>query len=85
MFRRSFGVSDLPQVFDYASMPSLELSARSQVLTASQRLGHYRTGQSLLALPCHGSRKKEPPPADGRFEALVTCHLEGLRVREGGA
>ena len=29
-------------------------------------------------------RKYEPPFTDGRFDALATCHLKGLRVREGG-
>ena len=42
------------------------------------------TGRTLLALPCLGPRKAEPPATDGRVEALATCHLEGLRVRAGG-
>ena len=37
-----------------------------------------------LCLPRHGLCKKEPPFTDGRFDALATCHLEDLRVRENG-
>ena len=59
------------------------MSARCRVLPASRRPEHYSTGQSLLALPCHGPRIKEPPFTDDRFDALATCHLEGLRVRDG--
>ena len=43
-FRLPFGGSNLPKVLDYASIPSLELSARSQVLPASHRPQHYPTG-----------------------------------------
>ena len=50
----------------------------------SHRREHYQTGRSLLASPCHGHRKKEPPFTDGRFDALAKCHLEGHRVREEG-
>ena len=43
------------------------------------------TGESLLALSCHGplekSRRMYP---NGCLDALVTCHLDGLCVREGG-
>ena len=44
VFRLPFGDSDSPKVFDYASMPSLELSARSRVFPASHRPDHYPTG-----------------------------------------
>ena len=37
-----------------------------------------------MVLPRHGPREKEPPLTDGRFDALATCHLEGIRVRAGG-
>ena len=86
-FRSSLGGSELPKVYDYTSMPSLKLSARSRVLPTSHRPEHYRTGQSLLASPRHGRRKKEPPfTDDGRSDAPATKerHFEGLRVREGG-
>ena len=36
--------SELPKVFDYASMPSIELSARSRVLANSRRPEQYSTG-----------------------------------------
>ena len=64
-------------------MSSLDLSARSRVLPNSYRPEHYPTGYSLVALPPHVPRKEEPPFTGGRFDALPTCHLEGLRVREG--
>ena len=35
-------------------------------------------------MPCHAPRKEEPPLTDDRFDALALCHLEDLRVREGG-
>jgi len=65
-------------------MPSLELSARSRALPASHRPEHYATHSSLLALPCNGPRKKKPRFKGDRLDALATCHLEGLRIREGG-
>ena len=34
-------------------------------------------------LPHHGPRKLESPFTDVRFNALASCALEGLRVREG--
>ena len=37
-----------------------------------------------MHISCRGPRKNEPRFTDGRFDAVVTCHLEGLRVREGG-
>ena len=37
-----------------------------------------------FALPRHGPRKEEPPFTDGRFDALASCLVERLRVREGG-
>ena len=35
---------------------------------------------------CRGtpSAKEQLPFTDGRFDALATCYLDGLRVREGG-
>ena len=37
-----------------------------------------------LALLRHGPRKEEPPFTDDRFDALASCILGRLRVREGG-
>ena len=44
VFRRPFGGSELPKVFDYAFIPSLKLSARSRVLRENHRPDHYPTG-----------------------------------------
>ena len=76
--RLPFGCSEFPQIFDYASMSSLKLSARSLVLPNSHHPEQYPTRYSLLSLPCHGPRKEEPPFTNGRFDALATCHLQGL-------
>ena len=43
-FRCPFGGLELPKVFDCASMPSLELSARDRVLPASDRPEQVPTG-----------------------------------------
>ena len=89
-FRWYFGGLELPRVFDYESVPSLELlSARSRVLSPPAIVPDINRldNQSLLALPCHGPlKKKEPPFTDGDFDALAinTSHLENLRAREGG-
>ena len=40
--------------------------------------------QPPLVLSHQGPGKEEPPFTDGRFDALASCHPEGLRVREGG-
>ena len=58
--------------------------SQSWVFPTSHRPEHPPPGLSLLALPCHGARKDEPPFTDSFFDALSTCHLEGLRIREGG-
>ena len=65
-------------------MPSLWLSARSPALPTGHRREHHPTGQSPLALPRHGPRKRESSFTYGRFDALASCLLEHLRVREGG-
>ena len=62
-------------------MPTLRLSTRSPALP----IGHHPEHQSPLVLPCHGPREEEPSFTDGRFDALASCLLEGLRVRKGGA
>ena len=64
-------------------MPSLTLSAWSRVHHTSRRPDHYPTGYSFLALPNHAPRNEEPPFTNGPFDALETCRLECLRVREG--
>ena len=64
-------------------MQSLRLSAWSSALPTSHHRGHYPTGSSPLALPRHGLRKEEPPFTNGRFDALASCLLERLLVREG--
>ena len=44
----------------------------------------YPTGSSLLLLfRATPPPENEPPFTEGRFDALATCHLEGLRVRRG--
>ena len=58
-------------------LPSLGCSPPAFVPTDA------RLGSRSLLLPRHGPRRKEPPLTDGRFDALATCHLQGLRVREG--
>ena len=40
--------------------------------------------KSSLVSSCHGHREEEPSLTDGRFDALGSCLLEGLRVRKGG-
>ena len=65
-------------------MQSLRLSAWSWALPTSHHREHYPTGSSPLALPCHGLRKEEPSFTNSRFDALASCLLERLRVREGG-
>ena len=41
--------------------------------------------RSVVAPGFHrGPRKEEPPFADGRFDDVASCLLEGLRVREVG-
>ena len=39
--------------------------------------------KSSLVSSCHGHREEEPSLTDGRFDALGSCLLEGLRVRKG--
>ena len=46
-----------------------------------------RTLLDWVIAPCFAvpwPPKEEPPFTDGRFDALASRHLEGLRVREGG-
>ena len=35
-------------------------------------------------MPRHGPRKKEPAFPDGGFDGIETCHLESLRIPQGG-
>ena len=64
-------------------MQSLRLSAWSSALPTSHHREHYPTGSSPLALPRHGLYKEEPPFTNGRFDALASCLLERLLLREG--
>ena len=57
---------------------------RSRALPTGHHREHHPTGQSALDLPRHGPRKEELPLTDSRFDALASCLLEGLRIREGG-
>ena len=65
-------------------MPTRRLSTRSPALPTGHLPEHHPSGQSPLVLLCHGPREEEPSFAGGRFDALASCLLEGLRVRKGG-
>ena len=65
-------------------MPTLRLSTRSPALPTGHLPEHHPFEQSPLVLSCHGPREGEPSFTDGRFDALASCLLEGLRVRKGG-
>ena len=64
-------------------MPTLRVSTRSLALPTGHFPEHHPDGQSPLVLSCHGPREEEPSFTDGRFDALESCLLEGLRVRKG--
>ena len=65
-------------------MSTLRLSTRSPALPTGHLPEHHPFEQSPLVLSCHGPREGEPSFTDGRFDALASCLLEGLRVRKGG-
>ena len=69
-------------MLDYASRQVLNCPSGSPHHPSPRTLPP--TGLSLLALPCYGSSEKELPFTNDRFDALATCHREGLRVGEGG-
>ena len=74
---------ELPKAFDSTFMPALNCPpgldfSLPAIVPNSNRLSDRSLLRRATALA-----KQEPPFTDGRSDALATCHVEGLRVREG--
>ena len=65
-------------------MSRRKLFAMSWVFSAFHRTEDNLPGNGSLLCPATAPAKITSLFTGGRFDALATCYLQGLRVREGG-